>query len=112
MHLYSNTFSELLAQACTGNALARVRSCEDLERALVHIVRQTLREGIAGSQLARRILTEARRISPDFPFAPIRNQDEFVREIARGVCAEVVGRIQPRAVSDLAVAETVISTPN
>jgi len=110
MYFYSNVFSELLARARQGDRRAQLEFREELERAMIPMVRQTLRSGVAGSVMARRILAEARRLDPDYQLAMIVNADAFIREVAENLCEEVAGRLEPRPVPSVPSAETVCAT--
>ena len=76
-----------------GDWEAKKRFRRELERALVHVVRQTLRQRCADTPLGRCILTEARRISPYDDFDALENQEEFVQDVVLGVCDGVMARL-------------------
>jgi hypothetical protein len=103
MLFFSNIFSELLVRAREGDRTAQVQFREELERAMVHLVKQTLKSG-GDSLMARRIRAKARRVHLQSHSAQGADPDAFVRAVARGVCDDVVGQVQPR---QLAMAETV-----
>ena len=94
MHFFTkNLFAELAARARSGDWTAKERFRRELERALVHVVRQTLRQGFGDTPLASCILEEARRIGPFDDFDALENQEAFVLDVVQGVCDGVMARM-------------------
>lgn len=94
MYFHNNLFAELAARVRGGDLEAREQLRQELQNALVLMVRQTLRGGKNATPIGRRILSVARRLSAR-QGGMFHDAEEFEREVAHNVCDEVVARLQP-----------------
>src|SRR5690242_4984958 len=91
----TNRFAELAARARSGDLEAQQQFRQELENAMVVMVRQALHDGKDTTSIARRILAVARRRSDADGGARMDDTEEFVREVAHEVCDEVMARLRP-----------------
>ena len=109
MNRSKNPFAILADHAAHGDPNAKSQLRQELEPEMVHIVRQTLRAGLANTPMKRRILAEARRLAEDATPVSSADRELLIRKVARNLCFSVAAHLRPRLEDDHMTAETVVS---
>jgi hypothetical protein len=106
MNVANHRFDALAARVTLGDSTAAEQLRRELEPQLVHIVRRTIRSGTGASPLARRILAEARQVAGSTRDHP-DDREWLIGQVARGLCASMVGRLRQGPAPHQPLRETV-----
>ena len=108
MHFYNlNIFAEMATCVRDGNLDARGEFREQLDLAMLHLVRQTLRDRAGSSPIARRIMAEAKRVRPVEPVGDREERDRFLRDVTRRVCDGLVAGLREHREREFAVGDSI-----
>lgn len=104
MYRNQNSFSKRADLASVGDRSAKLALHQEMEPAVVRMVRRVLEQGALQSALDMRILAEATQVGLDAKIAAGADGDRLVRQVAQRVCSLVLsgagpGR-EPRRLAD------------
>ena len=111
MNRSTNPFARLADRAAHGDSTAKSQFRRELEPELVHIVRQTLRSGLANTPINRRILAEVQRLGEDAAIDSSADRELLIRKVARHLCLSMATHLRPVPNDDRLTAETVGDQP-
>src|SRR5262249_37663820 len=94
MHQESKRLQDLAERVSSGDTVAAAELRHTLEPQLTLMARQVMRTGVGTSVLARRILAEARKLSPDWRGSGAEDRDGMVCRIVRSVTDSVIERLR------------------